>query len=903
MAAQNPAHNVAPLRMLALIAAPLALKRDDQLIPITLLPAQQELEALEDVCRRLGVALEIQAEIATADRLGEVFATARLPFDLLHFTGHGSRELDGSSVLALEDETGAVRPLAAADLQRLLGANPCRLAFLSACHSEGLADALLAAGARHVVAINAADAVLDLAARVFARRFYAALLAGRSVADAFEAGRAAVATDDELRAWRDPETLQPSEELKFRLLPDGDPIHRQPLAPAPPRGAAAFLRPPWDRTNLAPVSADPFVGRARELHRIAAALNDDRCRCVAIHGMGGMGKTALALAAGRWQRERDRWRDGVWLVELRNATGAFEARNQIALALDLEPKVAESDRALAAALRDQHALLLLDDLDALLTHDRAGTVDLLRALLGARRLKLITTARRDLPGQVHHQPIELSRLDPPDAAQAFVACAPPVEDWGEWTTADWRDLNRFLDGYPFPIRLAATAMKQGRLPLRELLRRLRENPQGTFRYPGDEEDRETSLAATLDLSYTLLPPTAQTVFTRLALFPAGLTRAAARAILGADSVDALETLAQRSMAEYRALDERFALPEPARRYAEARQPPDALATYAPKALAYVADLIDAADSALVGGQIVAGRIALTLEQPNIERFLDWGYDHAADSGDISRAARATARLGNYWMITGERARPEVLERLRRALAAAQRVGDRLGEANVLQAIGDVQQFQDEREAALASYQQALTLYQAVGAKLGEANVRKAIGDVQQFRKDMAAALASYQQALTLYQAVGDRLGEANVRKAIGDVQQFRKDMAAALASYQQALTLYQAVGAKLGEANVLAALSRLMIEDDPQESRRALEQALALRRAINDVYGEAADLGNYGIALLQRGRAAEAQPYLERARALFAARGLNHLAAQMDGLLALARAQTGEDASSGSGAG
>ncbi|MDW8147379.1 MAG: tetratricopeptide repeat protein [Roseiflexaceae bacterium] len=799
MAAAESAATVTPVRMLALIAAPLVSRRGNDLVPITLLPAQEELETLADTCRRLDVALEIQAEIATAERIGHVFATGRLPFDLLHFTGHGSQELDGSSVLALEDEVGAVRPMDAAELRRLIGSHPCRLAFLSACHSAGLATALIDAGVPHVVVINAADAVLDLAARAFAERFYAALLAGRTVAQAFEAGRTAVASHDELRAWRDPQTLQPynlREELKFRLLPEGDPVHQQPLIPAPPRGAVTFRRPPWDRTNLSPVSADPFVGRARELHEIARHLRTNRC--VAIHGMGGMGKTALALAAARWQRERDRWSDGVWLVTLRNIASAHEARNQIALALNLDPKAAESDTALAAALRDRHSLIVLDDLDALLTHDRSGAAALLTALLGARRLTLITTARRDLPGRVHHQPIELTRLDLHDAQIAFTTYAPPVDAWGEWTPDDWFNLHRFLDGYPFPIRLAATAMRQARLGLRELIRRLRENPQGTFRYPGDEEDRETSLAATLDLSYELLPGDAQQAFAWLALFPAGLTRDAVRAILGAASETALETLVQHSMAEWR--DDggyrRFALPEPARRYAEARQPPDALATYAPLALAFFADLIDAADDAITGGRIVEGRMVLTLEQPNIERFLAWGYDHEAGSGGISRAAHATARLGNYWTLTGEQGRPEIEQRLRRALTAAQRAGDQPGEANVRKAIGDVQQFRKETTAALASYEQALRLYRDVGDRLGEANVRKAIGDVQQFRKETTAALASYEQALRLYRDVGDRLGEANVLQAIGDVQQFRKETTAALASYEQALRLYRDVGAQ-----------------------------------------------------------------------------------------------------------
>jgi tetratricopeptide (TPR) repeat protein len=205
-------------------------------------------------------------------------------------------------------------------------------------------------------------------------------------------------------------------------------------------------------------------------------------------------------------------------------------------------------------------------------------------------------------------------------------------------------------------------------------------------------------------------------------------------------------------------------------------------------------------------------------------------------------------LGNYWTLSGERSRPEVLARLERALHSAQRSNDRLGEANVL----------------------------------------KAIGDVQQFRADRDAALRSYAEALRLYRALGDRLGEANVLRAIGDVQQFRADRDAALRSYAEALRLYRALGDRLGEANVLAALSCLRIDDDFALSQQLLEQALVLRQAIDNKYGKGADLGNYGIALLQRGRGAEALPYLQRARAVFAELGMAHLVAQMDQLIALA---------------
>lgn len=85
---------------------------------------------------------------------------------------------------------------------------------------------------------------------------------------------------------------------------------------------------------------------------------------------------------------------------------------------------------------------------------------------------------------------------------------------------------------------------------------------------------------------------------------------------------------------------------------------------------------------------------------------------------------------------------------------------------------------------------------------------------------------------------------------------------------------------------MLAAQSRLSLDRDPPRSQALLEAALALRDATGDHYSAGADLGNYGIALLQRGRMAEARGYLQRARAVFAARGIAHLVEYTDSLIA-----------------
>lgn len=236
-----------------------------------------------------------------------------------------------------------------------------------------------------------------------------------------------------------------------------------------------------------------------------------------------------------------------------------------------------------------------------------------------------------------------------------------------------------------------------------------------------------------------------------------------------------------------------------------------LASFAPLALSYCNQLIGKADNLITGGQILEGRAIIDQEQALWTQFLDWSYEHESGTGGVSLGARTTAALGNYWTLIGAKGRVETIERIRHALAAARRVGDRQVQADVLQAIGDVQQFRDDR----------------------------------------GGALSSYQQALALYQAIGDRLGEANV----------------------------------------LAAWSRLTIDTDAARSQALLQQALDIRESINAAYDIGADLGNYGIALLQRGRNAEALGYLERARAIFAERGVHELLPQTDSLIAQARAQ------------
>ncbi len=138
------------------------------------------------------------------------------------------------------------------------------------------------------------------------------------------------------------------------------------------------------------------------------------------------------------------------------------------------------------------------------------------------------------------------------------------------------------------------------------------------------------------------------------------------------------------------------------------------------------------------------------------------------------------------------------------------------------------------DTALQSYEQALTLFRQVGDRLGEANVLQAMGDVQQFRDDRDAALQSYEQALTLFRQVGDRLGEANCYLAQGRVALKQEDYQNALTLHTEAYQLYRHIQASYSQARLLFYRS-LVYEamNDQKQAITDIEEALTIAQQLN----------------------------------------------------------------------
>ena len=142
-------------------------------------------------------------------------------------------------------------------------------------------------------------------------------------------------------------------------------------------------------TNL-PAALTSFVGRERELVEIKRLLS--RTRLLTLVGVGGIGKTRLALQAAA--EVVDAYRDGVWFVDLAPLAGAALVPSAVAQVLAVrETARTPLVETLCGYVRGRQLLLVLDNCEHLLV----GCATLADALLRAgAELSIIATSREPL---------------------------------------------------------------------------------------------------------------------------------------------------------------------------------------------------------------------------------------------------------------------------------------------------------------------------------------------------------------------------------------------------------------------------------------------------------------------------------------------------------------------------
>jgi predicted ATPase/DNA-binding CsgD family transcriptional regulator len=328
-----------------------------------------------------------------------------------------------------------------------------------------------------------------------------------------------------------------------------------------------------------PVPAGPIIGRGSLVGDVIDVIGAERL--VTLTGVGGVGKTALALEVGA--RAAGGFAHGVRLVELAPVGDPASVPAAIASALGVTPQGdADPIDTVAEALAGRSVLLVIDNCEHVA---RAAAIAVETMLARSDNLRVLTTSREPLwlagEQRLAVVPLGLEGGVEADAVELFVERARTVRPGfvlDDDETADAVvEICATLDGLPLAIELAAARMAS--MTAIELRDRL----DHRFRLltgAGHRPERQQTLAATVGWSYDLLDEDDREALCVASVFSGGFGLGDIVAV--ADTVDEIDILAHLDsligkslvVAQHDRAHTRYRLLETIRQFAEDELPAD-----------------------------------------------------------------------------------------------------------------------------------------------------------------------------------------------------------------------------------------------------------------------------------------------------------------------------------------
>lgn len=664
-----------------------------------------------------------------------------------------------------------------------------------------------------------------------------------------------------------------------------------------------------------PAELTSFIDREAELAQILQRLADPACRLVTLLGMGGVGKTRLALRTAHViasaapvalpgaQNLLPAFPDGVAFVPLAALEPTAQIAHQLAttiadgLQIPLQGGVAPADQ-LRQALYDKALLLVLDNCEHL------PVASFLSALLQQTRfVKILVTSRTRL--NVHgEQLLQLRGLATPAAADPLqLGQAPPkpadldaysairlfthsvqtlMTDFvlDETTAGPVAEICRLVHGLPLGIELAATWARL--LPLPEIVEEIQQNLDFLDNTFLETPAHQRSLRAIFNHSWRLLSPAEQQVLRQLAVFRGGFTREAAAQVAGATLLLLAQltdkSMVQRSDSGVNGPDGpmgRYELQVVIRQYA-AEQLAEAgeIEMCQQRHAAYMAEFLAARLSDLQSVRQQAALRFIHVEIENIRAAWQWLIDH------LPRAEVSLAQIEQQvsqgfdslfhfydmrsWFQEGETVFGQLAQRL--PAYPFTHTGDAQPQARWrLQAKAQARQawfafhLGHHSESRLA-FEQSLHNLRQLGATAETVFNLNYLGALLRHIGDLAGAEAYLQEALTVARHHDDRLGASIALNTLGQLAYLRGDYAQTQELCRQALASKQVIGDHWGMTYSLNSLGRVaQATGDYDAAQKLFMESLTICREIGDQRGTAIALQNLADTAYRSGQLSQAQ--------------------------------------------
>ena len=712
--------------------------------------------------------------------------------------------------------------------------------------------------------------------------------------------RDALAQFEQLRTILDTELgIRPSaessalaEEIRTGLFPRRGQNNLSSSMPAPPKTEATV------RTSLPP-QFTPFVGRRDELTRIDELIVQPHCHLLTMVGVGGVGKTRLAVEAA--QRTAGHFADGVYFVPLVAVTSPTQLVTAIAHAISFTlPLVAytlaEQQDALVRYLRTRSMLLVLDNYEHLLPD-----VELITQLLqGAPGLMLVVTSRVPLELRAEWI-IEIDGLPFPPlhgpakpaadyaAVQLFATTVERIKPGAHRLDTAAPEIARIcalVQGMPLALELAAARVRT--LPLDEVADAIAADLNFLSTSMRDVPERHRSLRAVIDQSWRLLTVDEQRIFAGLSVFRGDFSQDAALTVTGAETQTEKQTekqtetekqtgaaLLQRLSAHSllrRREGNRYEIHETLRQYAADKLIEETLfaETIRRRFAAYFLELAARLEDDFNGRDVPGAQETLYAEIENLRQAWAWALEVALIE-PIGRSVTSVFRFFN-----GVGLMQEGESTLEAAIAALRPRGEAVVTARLLCKLSRLQNSRGRFEPAATSASDAIALINSIPPNAAarkdntppihhiEAEAWQQWGRSMLHLGRFNEADGHLEQAMSLLGALDNATPEqlalaAEVQINLGTIAGFQSNYKAAHAYDVESLRLARLSGDRHLEAialNNLGSVAELSGRID--DAIDYFEQSLAIFETLSYRRGMANCLSNIGASMSWRGELTDA---------------------------------------------